>query len=229
MTKKRTRKSSKKSKKSPLKSIHPFLLAFFSFIITVVVLLALQGFQSPDKSDTDDLTPPPAFETYTPTAVDNCQPSDFPGRPYLISIPSVDIHNVCIEEVSVGRKARGQLDDPVDIWQFGWYIGSPAPGTEGQSVFTCHSGYPPVRAICDNLVNLPENAYIVVEISTGQKFTYQVVEIKTLSRNAVDMTEFQSVPSGHTEGLSLMTCTGALDTTGETMVDRLTVRAVLLQ
>jgi sortase (surface protein transpeptidase) len=142
-----------------------------------------------------------------------------------MSIPSLGIENICIEGVGSGTKAAGQLDDPVDIWKFGWFKRSPAPGVDGQGVYTCHSGYSQYQALCDKLPSLAKNAEIIVENSTGKKFTYKVVEIKTTARESVDMDEFQSVPSGHKQGVSLMTCVGDWDAAANTLADRLTIRA----
>jgi hypothetical protein len=183
--------------------------------------------EQPETVPAESQTTHVATETYTPTVVEGCQPAAVTSRPYLMSIPALDIVNVCIEFVGSGKRAAGQLDDPADTWKFGWFKRSAAPGVDGQGVYTCHSGYGDRQSLCDNLSALSDGAEIILENARGKKFTYQIVEIKITPLQDVDMAEFQSVPAGHSQGISLMTCIGDWDNQLDTMKDRLTVRAVI--
>lgn len=203
------------------------IVAVASFMIAIGVLWVIN--YSGSNFIEDDIVDPPTKPVVreTLTVVDGCQPHQITSRAYLMSIPAIGIENTCIENVGSSKKEVGQLDDPEDIWRFGWFKRSASPGVDGQGVYTCHSGYREYQALCDELPNLAEGAEIIVENSAGKKFSYEVVETRTTAREAVDMAEFQSVPSGYTQGISLMTCVGEWDSYYDTMQDRLTVRAVL--
>lgn len=197
-------------------------------VVGVSVVTNYFSLNAGNVSDGDiDTIAPVISETYAPTEVDGCRPNQITSRPYLVSIPAASIENACVESVGSGQEAAGQLDDPEDLWHFGWFKASPAPSTDGQGVYTCHSGYGGVPALCDGLTNLSIGAEIIVENSAGKKFHYEVVETKIIAREAVDMAEFQSVPEDSAQGFSLMTCVGAWDSQNNTMRERLIVRAVL--
>ena len=219
-------KKSEMSVKKIIKILCSVVLFFGASCATVWLLNLINGGIQTDEQSSGELkvvvseagsTKPRV--TYTPTESEKCQPSEQDFRPYLISIPSANIENACIEYTSVGSEAKGQLDDPEDKWNFGWYVGSRVPEVEGEGVYTCHDGNGNpnnvIPAVCNDLKNVQIGDKITVEISSGQKFVYQVVHTADVLRTEVDMDEFRSVWGGAERGLSIMTCSGGYDTNGE--------------
>jgi sortase (surface protein transpeptidase) len=147
-----------------------------------------------------------------------------------MSVPAFGLENICVESVGSGQKSAGQLDDPENLWNFGWFKGSPAPGVKGEGIYTCHSGREAgtrKTLLCNELVELKNDDEIIVEVASGKKFTYLVREVKVVPYREVDMVEFQNTIPGYEQGLSLMSCTGTWMVAENTYDHRLTVRAVL--
>jgi hypothetical protein len=161
--------------------------------------------------------------TYTPTPSNECQPSSNPGRPYLVTISSVGIENSCVETVDMTND--GAVGDPKNTMAMGWYLYSSAPGKDGASIYTCHSGFLGETALCDSLTSLSDGAEIIVEVASGQKFNYTVRKQKNTPLERVDMEEFDSVYGGASHGLSIMTCTGEYNQVAGTATDRLMIWA----
>lgn len=148
-----------------------------------------------------------------PTPSDLCSPSEDESQPYLVTISHIGIENVCIEPVGVGKD--GTLGDPNDFSMMGWYTNSAVPTNVGAGLYTCHKSFssvPEKRALCDQLDEVVEGAEIIVEISSGQKFTYYVDQVKTSLLSEVNMAEFQDVFGEASHGINLMTCAGNWDT-----------------
>jgi hypothetical protein len=170
----------------------------------------------------------PAIDAATPDFQPDTTPSETPKdttpkcvrsvdkqRPYLISISAAKVANACIEHTYVGEKAPGQLDDPKNKWNFGWFRASALPGAKGAGVYTCHDGNGNLQniipAICNSLNKLKIGDQIIVENSAGQKFTYKVVHAISTPVKQVNMQQFQSVYNNAARGLSIMACDGRYD------------------
>lgn len=219
-------KKSEMSVKKIIKILCSVVLFFGVSCATVWLLNLINGGGQMENQNSEDLTVvvdesdgSTSRISYTPTKTEKCQPSEQDFRPYLISIPSANIENACIEYTSVGSESKGQLDDPEDKWNFGWYVGSKVPEVDGEGVYTCHDGNGNpnnvIPAVCNELKNVEVGDQITIEISSGQKFVYQVVHTADVLRTEVDMDEFRSVWGGAKRGISIMTCSGLYDANGE--------------
>jgi LPXTG-site transpeptidase (sortase) family protein len=163
----------------------------------------------------------------TPTETERCKPDANANKPYLVSIPAVGIENACIETTGKGKKAKNQLDDPVDEKNFGWYKNSALPTSNGQGIYTCHFGPTVPTAICNNLHRVKVGDKITVEVGSGKKFVYTVRKTSQILLEKVDMIDFQTVADGAKRGISIMTCAGQYDSRRDTRVERLMVWATM--
>lgn len=184
-----------------------FALSIVSFFITQVMTFHNEEIAIEPVAEVE---PEPVYE---PTVSESCQPNEDKNQPYLVTISDVGIENVCIEQI--GAEEDGTLGDPDDFTKMGWYKSSATPLVEGAGIYTCHNSFssnPEKKALCDRLNEITNDSEIVIEISSGQKFIYDVNRIETVLLSNVNMVEFQEVYSDKTYGISLMTCAGSWDT-----------------
>ncbi|MFV0485263.1 MAG: class F sortase [Candidatus Saccharimonadales bacterium] len=224
------------SKKEPPEAplYYLFLRQAAAIIVLVIVGFATAALLSPRsyESASDAKAEPAAENTQSDSVIEesislengskselpgggNCNRSANESQPYRISISAAGIKNACIEHTYVGEKAPGQLDDPKNKWNFGWYRASATPSIDGAGVYTCHdgNGNPAniIPSICNSLNKLKVGDEISVETSAGKTHTYSVVRATSVPVGQVDMKEFQNVWGGGKRGLSIMACDGRYD------------------
>ena len=184
-------------------------------LLSVITLLIMQTITPYNNSEVA-VEAVAEFESepvYEPTYNELCQPSEDKNQPYLVTISEIGIENVCIEPI--GAEKDGTLGDPDNFMMMGWYKNSVTPLVEGAGLYACHNSFssnPEKRALCDRLSEITNDGEIIIEVSSGQKFTYDVNKIKTVLLAEVDMAEFQEVSSEGDYGISLMSCAGSWDT-----------------
>lgn len=201
-------------------------------VVCLIVALAASGYflllKSTDQAETEQKPEQVKVSQpeYSPTVVENCQPSADKTKPYLVTVASVGIENACVEEIGVTTK--GALGDPEENMNMGWYVGSPVPAADGAGIYSCHTSFARnIKAVCTTLHDLENGAEIVVEIASGQKFIYTVKQMKEVLFTEVDMKEFDSVVGGASRGLSIMTCAGTYNQRTGDSTHRLLVWATL--
>lgn len=151
--------------------------------------------------------------TYVPPVVVPTSP------PATILISSINVHRP-VEPVGVDRK--GQMYQPVNLWNAGWYKGGPVPGAPGDAVIEGHTGWPNAPLLFAKLGQLRSGDRIVVVLANGthQTFLVQSLAVWRAGTSPAGLGEPYGPPR-----LTLITCTGPFDAQYKTYADRLVVEA----
>jgi hypothetical protein len=147
-------------------------------------------------------------------------PAPIPSSPpATILIASINVHRP-VEPVGVDR--RGQMYQPENLWDAGWYKGGPVPGAPGDAVIEGHAGYPDAPLLFGKLRQLRQGDKIVVVLADGshQTFLVQSLAVWRAGTSPAGMGEPYGAPR-----LTLITCTGPFDAQFKTYADRLVVEA----
>lgn len=169
----------------------------------------------------DDLVP-------QPEVTDNAAYQVAAYKPRYLSIPSIGLYNIPIVEIGVNGDTLG---DPDNYRLVGWHYTSALPGQQGVAMIDGHGG-DLGNGIFRPLPRVPIGSDVIIEMGDGRKFTYRVVEKVNRTRgkdaDAYMHTAYQS-PQPGVPALTLITCTGAWLRNEQTYLERLFVRAVLVQ
>lgn len=128
-----------------------------------------------------------------------------PDMPRFLKIKSLDM-KARIQQMGVN--SEGAVQAPVNIYDSGWYKGSAKPGTQGAAFIDGHASGSTREGLFAYIDTLKAGDGVIVEQGDGTEFTYRVVNVETVSKDAVDMNKALAVYGGAKEGLNLMTCTG---------------------
>lgn len=156
-------------------------------------------------------TPPP-----TPTAT----PTPFDGAVARIKIPRFGV-DAPIEELAIN--ARNELDTPkAENTAVGWYYIYDKPGWLGNAVFSAHVYYHSIPAPFVNLAKSIEGDEIVVVMEDGTEYRYTVISNKRYHRDNIPMGDiiWPKEKADYDEWVTLITCGGELDSTGQEYVSR---------
>jgi LPXTG-site transpeptidase (sortase) family protein len=152
--------------------------------------------------------------------VDITYPAPIPhSPPATILISSINVHRP-VEPVGVDR--WGQMYQPQNLWNAGWYKGGPVPGAPGDAVIEGHTGYPNAPLLFAKIGQLRSGDKIIVVLADGsqQLFLVQSSAIWRAGTSPAGLGEPYGVPR-----LTLITCTGPFDDHYKTYADRLVVEA----
>ena len=152
-----------------------------------------------------------------------------PDQPRYLTIEKIGVHNARIFRVGLTRD--GKMDVPANIFDVGWYNESGKPGSGGTLLMDGHNGGPTREGVFKKLDRLAAGDKIVVERGDGTRFTYGVVENKTMRVDEANayMNTMQQSPIPGEESISLITCTGEWTSVQRTYLSRAMVRAVLVE
>jgi hypothetical protein len=139
--------------------------------------------------------------------------------PATILISSLDVHRP-VEPVGVNRK--GEMYQPQNLWNAGWYKNGPVPGAPGDAVIEGHAGYPDAPLIFARLRDLHQGDKIVVVLADGSRrlFLVDSMAIWRAGTGPPGLGEPYGPPR-----LTLITCTGPFDDHYKSYADRLSVEA----
>ncbi|HUY74721.1 MAG TPA: class F sortase [Candidatus Dormibacteraeota bacterium] len=155
----------------------------------------------------------PVNVTYVPPVVVPTSP------PATILITSINVHRP-VEPVGV--TSSGQMYQPKNLWDAGWYKYGPTPGAPGDAVIEGHAGYPNAPLLFARIGQLKSGDQIVIVLADGTHQTFLV------QSNAVWRAGTSPPGLGEPYGppmLTLITCTGPFDAQFKTYADRLVVEA----
>lgn len=152
-----------------------------------------------------------------------------PTQPRYLSVPSINITNSRVH--AMGVKDNGELDTPHNIFDTGWYSESARPG-DGSSALLMdgHNGGPTKDGVFKNLPSLKNGSDIIIERGDGQKFTYEVKEVKVVTLEDLNnggMKEMSHSIDPSVQGLNVISCTGNWVPAMQTYDKRVVVRAAL--
>jgi LPXTG-site transpeptidase (sortase) family protein len=209
------------------------ILPLLLFVAGVAAFVAAAACGGGDEAPvpTPTLTPTAGPPTLTPTPTERILPTKiihtptatatpYAGKVLRIKIPRFNV-DAPIEEL--GINARGELDTPkkenVDV---GWYSIYDRPGWGGNSVFSAHIYYHSIPAPFVNLAKAKAGDEVVILMENGAEYRYKVLTTARYNRDAFDTGAViapKERPAGK-EWITLITCGGALDSTGQEYVDR---------
>ena len=203
-------------------------VAIFTFVAGLSLLVAGFAFSSDVAPEPEspgiafDLrTAIPDTPTTVPTDVPTATPTPLPfdGAVARMIAPAVGIDNA-IEEIGI---TNNQLDTPKDaVNKVGWYYIYDKPGFGGNALFSAHVYYHSIPAPFVSLAKSAEGDKIVVQMENGTEYTYSVISNKRYNRDTIDMGAiiWPKEKADYDEWITLITCGGELDSTGQEYVSR---------
>jgi len=175
---------------------------------------------------TDTAEPPTATSTATATSIPTATPTatatptPFAGPIGSIQIPRFNV-NAPIEELAIN--SRNELDTPKNTnVAVGWYYIYDRPGWDGNAVFSAHVYYHSIPAPFQRLAQSTVDDEIKVVMENGATYTYKVISNKRYHRDTIPMGDIIWPPDRPKEKqwITLITCGGELDSTGQEYISR---------
>jgi len=152
-------------------------------------------------------------------------------NPRYISIPKLDVVRARVQKV--GITATNELDMPKNIHDTAWYERSMRPGSGyGAVLIDGHASGVSKDGVFAKLKTLEEGDHITIERGDGKKFTYSVVENKSMPLEEVlksGMKKMMKSAESNTEGLSLITTDGKWIPRYQQFDHRIMLRALLVE
>ena len=216
-----------------MKLVRTVSLAVFALGALVLVIgVACSGAGANDKPTAPAATETPtdtATPTNTPRPTPTATPTPFNGKVARMKIPRFNV-DAPIEELAIN--AQNELDTPKDTNRsVGWYYIYDKPGFGGNAVFSAHVYYHSIPAPFVNLAKSAEGDKIIVQMENGTEYTYSVISNKRYNRDTIDMGAiiWPKEKADYDEWITLITCGGELDSTGQEYVSRDVVVAKRIQ
>lgn len=134
--------------------------------------------------------------------------ASMPIDPVYFKIPKLGINAVFQYN---GLKSDGTMEIPDNIYDVGWFTGSPRPGEKGSAVITGHvaqirGGKVTKPGVFSNLSELIPGDWLYVTNGNGKSFTFRVRESRSYDP-AADATDVFTSKDGGVH-LNLITCEG---------------------
>ena len=189
-----------------------------------------------DTPTTTNTATPRPTSTSTPTP----SPTPYNGAVRKLKIPKFNV-DAPIEELAVN--SRGELDTPHnENKDVAWYYIYDKPGrvnqdnlagwstfgqykqppAKGNAIFSGHIYYHDIPAPFVSLSRTAIGDDVSVVMEDGREYKYKVIQKNRYNRDTIDMGQViwpKSKPEDK-EWLTMITCGGALDSTGQEYVDR---------
>lgn len=163
---------------------------------------------------------PTATATFTPPPSPTPSPTPFDGTVARIKIPRFNV-DAPIEEL--GLDSQGRLDTPKDENNgVAWYPEYAKPGWSGNSIFSAHVYYHSIPAPFKDLAKSVEGDQVIVVMEDGTEYVYEVISNDRYHRDTIPMGDIIWPPqkADYDEWVTLITCGGELDSTGQNYVSR---------
>jgi sortase (surface protein transpeptidase) len=199
-------------------------LAVFAFgAILLIAGVACSGgdAQEPDPTptptETATATPTP---TRTPPPTPTATPTPFDGAVARLKIPRFNV-DAPIEELAIND--RNELDTPKDEnTSVGWYYIYDKPGWSGNAIFSAHVYYHSIPAPFVSLAKSAEGDEVFVVMEDGTEYRYTVISNKRYHRDDIPMGDiiWPKEKADYDEWITLITCGGELDSSGQQYVSR---------
>ena len=208
-----------------LKPARNFSLAAFALgALVLAVGVACSGGDDnqpePTATTVVDTPTPAATATNTPRPTPTATPTPFDGKVARLKLPRFNI-DAPIEELAIND--RNELDTPKDENRsVGWYYIYDKPGWLGNAMFSAHVYYHSIPAPFVNLAKSANGDQVIVVMEDGTEYTYEVISNKRYHRDQMDMGAIISAneKADYDEWVTLITCGGELDSTGQEYVSR---------
>ena len=128
-----------------------------------------------------------------------------PSHAKYIDIPSLGVH---ARVVTISVDKNNVLGAPRNGYDVGWYDGSALPGETGAALFDGHSNVLGTPAVFAKLKKLNNGSKIEITKGDDTKLSYQVVSVKTVKVEDVDMPDMMVSADPTKQGINLITCGG---------------------
>ena len=193
-------------------------------------------------------SPATAGATSTPTALPT--PTPFNGKVMRLKIPRFGV-DAPIEDLAIN--SRGELDTPkVENKNVGWYYIYDKPGRlnpdnagwaefggkqkgqlhfRGNTVFSAHVYYRNVPAPFVSLAKAQPGDEVVIAMEDGREYRYKVISNKRYHRDTIPMANiiWPADKPDNVEWITMITCGGELDSTGQEYVSRDVIVAAIVE
>lgn len=212
------------------------LLSLFAFLTGFVALTAALACGGGEKSQSPTVaaTASPtetatatatSTRTPTPTSTATPTPTPFDGKVARMVIPRFGV-DAPIEEL--GLTADNVMETPRrENTDVGWYHIWTKPGWAGNAVFSAHIYYHNVPAPFRRLQEAKAGDEVNVVMEDGTQYHYKVVSNKNYHRDTIPMGDIiwpPNLPSDK-QLITLISCGGSLDASGQEYIDRVVVVA----
>jgi LPXTG-site transpeptidase (sortase) family protein len=148
------------------------------------------------------------------------QPEVHYGVPVRLKIPRLEV-DAAIDQM--GMTPEGDMQEPSEPQNAGWYKFGPHPGNEGSAVIAGHYGVSKDAPVFNELHTLSRGDIVQVVDEKDTVVTFIVRELRTYDKDAVVPEVFSS--SDEKAHLNLITCKGTWQEAQQTYSDRLVVFA----
>lgn len=145
-----------------------------------------------------------------------------PALPRVISIPKIGVE---ARVLRVDVNSKNEIGTPGSIHDTGWYMGSSLPGESGAMVIDGHRSGPTKDGVFRHIGKLQKGDEITVQRGDATVFRYRVESVESVAVGAVDMQKLLSPIQQGTNGLNLITCSGAYNSATHDFADRTIVYA----
>lgn len=196
------------------------------FLVGAILLLAGVACSGSDAQEAEPTPAPTEEASATPTATPTtpptptATPTPFDGKVARIKIPRFNV-DAPIEELAINE--RNELDTPKDENRsVGWYYIYDKPGWGGNAIFSAHVYYHSIPAPFVNLAKSKEGDEVIVVMEDGTEYRYTVISNKRYHRDNMPMGDiiWPKEKADYDEWVTLITCGGELDSTGQEYVSR---------
>ncbi len=197
------------------------------FALGAILLVAGVACSGGDDDKKEESTPAPteaatntATPTNTPPPTPTATPTPFNGKVARLKIPRFNV-DAPIEELAIN--SRNELDTPKDTNRsVGWYYIYDKPGFGGNALFSAHVYYHSIPAPFVSLAKSAVGDKITVQMENGTEYTYSVISNKRYNRDTIDMGAiiWPTEKADYDEWITLITCGGELDSTGQEYISR---------
>lgn len=154
-----------------------------------------------------------------------------PEQPRYLEIPKLGISQARVTQVGVTK--NNMLDVPRTLDDAGWFVKSATPGSGvGAVLIDGHNGGVTRNGVFAGLEKLTEGDQISIERGDGERFTYEVHDVRDMPLqwvNETGMKEMMYSVEPDKEGLSLITCSGKWIPKDKVFDRRVLVRATLIE
>lgn len=146
------------------------------------------------------------------------------GQPLSIEVPVAGIKGF-IQKVGIDQNQA--VTAPNNVHLAGWFVDSVKPGEKGLSIIDGHVSGRSADGIFKGLPQVKPDDEIVITMGGGQKFTYKVLDTKTVPNEQAASVLFEQGPT-ISHQLNLITCSGQFDKASNSYKDRVIVSAALI-
>jgi sortase (surface protein transpeptidase) len=201
-------------------------LSLAVFALGAILPIAGVACSGGDAQEPDPTPTPTETATATPTATrtppptPTATPTPFDGAVARIRIPRFNV-DAPIEELAIND--RNELDTPKDEnTAVGWYYIYDKPGWSGNAIFSAHVYYHSIPAPFVSLAKSVEGDEVFVVMEDGTEYRYTVISNKRYHRDDMPMGDiiWPKEKADYDEWVTLITCGGELDSTGQEYVSR---------